>query len=133
MTPYMYEKNTEKSEQSLELKKFSFLYGYNRILYVNDIPAITAILESFPVHDCTLSFSIYALFSLQFPMQIFLGELNCFMYEYVYSENNAVISLELKKFSFLYGYNRILYVNDIPAITAILESFPVHDCTLSFR
>ncbi|KAB7499922.1 hypothetical protein Anas_12560 [Armadillidium nasatum] len=40
---------------------------------------------------------IYALFSLQFPMQIFLGELNCFMYEYVYSENNAVISLELKK------------------------------------
>ncbi|KAB7502021.1 hypothetical protein Anas_14428, partial [Armadillidium nasatum] len=41
---------------SLELKKFSFLYGYNRILYVNDIPAITAILESFPVHDCTLSF-----------------------------------------------------------------------------
>ncbi|KAB7507296.1 hypothetical protein Anas_02885 [Armadillidium nasatum] len=42
-------------------------------------------------------------------------------------------SLELKKFSFLYGYNRILYVNDIPAITAILESFPVHDCTLSFR
>ncbi|KAB7506850.1 hypothetical protein Anas_03290 [Armadillidium nasatum] len=57
MTPYMYEKNTEKSEQSLELKKFSFLYGYNRILYVNDIPAITAILESFPVHDCTLSFS----------------------------------------------------------------------------
>ncbi|KAB7504138.1 hypothetical protein Anas_11656 [Armadillidium nasatum] len=42
---------------SLELKKFSFLYGYNRILYVNDIPAITAILESFPVHDCTLSFS----------------------------------------------------------------------------
>ncbi|KAB7501001.1 hypothetical protein Anas_14688, partial [Armadillidium nasatum] len=42
--------------RSLELKKFSFLYGYNRILYVNDIPAITAILESFPVHDCTLSF-----------------------------------------------------------------------------
>ncbi|KAB7499923.1 hypothetical protein Anas_12559 [Armadillidium nasatum] len=37
------------------------------------------------------------------------------------------------EFSFLYGYNRILYVNDIPAITAILESFPVHDCTLSFR
>ncbi|KAB7507985.1 hypothetical protein Anas_00551 [Armadillidium nasatum] len=75
---------------------------------------------------------IYALFSLQFPMQIFLGELNCFMYEYVYSENNAVISLELKKFSFLYGYNRIPYVNEIPASTAILESFPVHDCTLSF-
>ncbi|KAB7497694.1 hypothetical protein Anas_03323, partial [Armadillidium nasatum] len=44
---------------SLELKKFSFLYGYNRILYVNDIPAITAILESFPVHDCTLSFSLF--------------------------------------------------------------------------
>ncbi|KAB7500790.1 hypothetical protein Anas_00794 [Armadillidium nasatum] len=38
--------------------EFSFLYGYNRILYVNDIPAITAILESFPVHDCTLSFSL---------------------------------------------------------------------------
>ncbi|KAB7505822.1 hypothetical protein Anas_00577 [Armadillidium nasatum] len=50
-----YEVNRESSF-SLELKKFSFLYGYNRILYVNDIPAITAILESFPVHDCTLSF-----------------------------------------------------------------------------
>ncbi|KAB7497773.1 hypothetical protein Anas_14427 [Armadillidium nasatum] len=61
---------------SLELKKFSFLYGYNRILYVNDIPAITAILESFPVHDCTLSFSIVPLPSIlshifQFGLQMY--------------------------------------------------------------
>ncbi|KAB7503778.1 hypothetical protein Anas_10672 [Armadillidium nasatum] len=117
--------------------------GVDSIVAVHLQPKLEDIVQSCTGNDSNIaviagiSFTyrirIYALFSLQFPMQIFLGELNCFMYEYVYSENNAVISLELKKFSFLYGYNRILYVNDIPAITAILESFPVHDCTLSFR